>query len=286
MARILGDPARKAPRSPRAQNAVTVQRDELTDAIQSEIGRGRVVDYQALAKMLVRSWQATDKDSFDAEPKKAVKEKEKDKSDKTKADKEAAKSSDVTKAPVDDKAVAKKRLAVEARERRAKEGASDLEKESEDLDVRQARLDLGDIGRKKTPHELELEKLEGLKKERTEEESLRKEEEELRRPRTAREKANLAKRAELDKAKKRMAASDERAKKREELDELKRKLSGRLTLSERADRKLDDELAYLKKEQEEAEERRKFELERERNPLNPQGKKLSELMRGPRVWKG
>ena len=106
------------------------------------------------------------------------------------------------------------------------------------------------------------------------------EEAELLRPETEGEKANEAKRAKLDEVKKRKEAGKDRVKKRKQVEELKRKLSGRLTLEERADRELEDQLADLKKEQEDAEKMRQF--ERQRKPLNPQGQSLTQILGGRR----
>jgi hypothetical protein len=275
MAQILAPPAKKVSSPRPALGPVSVQRDELTDAIQNEIGPSLVVNYQSLAQMLVRNWRASEKEPLGEPDKPSA---PKPVTDKTKdetglAGTETATATNVPKVPVTKESLAKRRRELVEREKRLQGRPSVLELESQALERREKRAELKELERKlgRKPSQLDIEnsreedRLTALKGERTEAEKLRKEEAESLRPRTEGEKANAAKRAELD-----------RAKKRKELAEIKRKLSGRLTVSERADQTLEDELADAKKEQEDAEKMRQF--ERKRKPLNPQGKSLTELL--------
>src|ERR1700746_2211776 len=66
-ARILGSPASGAAVQRTASGAVSVQRDEWTDALRKELGSSRVIDFEALAKTLVRATGA--KQPSDREPK-------------------------------------------------------------------------------------------------------------------------------------------------------------------------------------------------------------------------
>jgi trichoplein keratin filament-binding protein len=193
-----------------------------------------------------------------------------------------------TTVPLTKEALAKKRQELHAREKSIREGPSRLEKQRDALKLREDRVKLDEqeraLRRPKSPEEMEMlergERLTALENEQTEAERLRKEEAELLRPESEGEKANQAKKAKLDEIKKRKEGDQDRAKKRKQIEEMKRKLSGQLTPEERADQELEDELAALKKEQDEAAKMRQF--ERERKPLNPQGKSLTQILGGRR----
>lgn len=253
-ARILGAPAPGPAVQRTASGAVSVQRDEWTDALKKELGTSRVIPFEALAKTLVRAHR----ESSGGQPK-AVTDKSGEKSGAVTGSKpgkvEGGKAEAGSTEPVTDKSVADKRADLRSLEERLRKGPSKLELENEELDRQ----------------------LKALKAEETESESLREREAGLRHQPSAAEKANQAKKAELD-----------RLEKRQKIAELKRKTSGRLTFRERADRELEDQLKELEDQQSKAEELRKW--ERKRKPLNPEGKSLSELMKGgpgrPRVWRG
>jgi hypothetical protein len=247
MARILGAPAGGATVLRTASDAVSVQRDEWTDALKKELGTSRVIPFEALAKTLVRAHR----ESPGGQPK-AVTDKSGEKSGDVTGSKlgkvEGGKAEAGSTEPVTDKSVADKRLEMRSLEERLQKGPSKLELENEELD-RQLRA---------------------LRAEQAQSESLRAREAGLLHQPSAAEKANQTKKAELD-----------RIERRQELAEAKRKLSGRLTPEEQADRDLDEQFEQLKKHQALAE------FERQRKPLNPRGKSLPELMKGgPRVWRG
>jgi hypothetical protein len=273
-ARILGAPAGGATvQRTAALGAVSVQRDEWTDALKKELGTSRVIDFEALAKTLVRAHKESAGGKL-----KAVTDKSNEKSGEvtgTKPEKaESGKVEAGTKAPISKTSLVKEKASLRARETRFQRGPSKLEKEKADLERQGKKLELRELRRGPSKEETELrdlnEQVEALKAEQAQSESLRVREAKLRHRPTAAEKANEAKKAELD-----------RLERRQQLDELKRKMAGRLTPEEQADRDLDEQFEQLKKHQELAE------FERQRKPLNPRGKSLSELKKGgPRVWRG
>jgi hypothetical protein len=267
LAQLLGPAANKV-NGPRAgQGALSVQRDAWTDALEKELGTAQKIDFDALARALVRTSRARGVEPS-VEPKKSVPAKPGESSGTgTSATGTSPEGSAV---PISETSVAHRKAALAEREKRLEAGgATDLERENQRLDLRDQTLKLKELRRPKTPLEMAIrdkdEERQGLEQEQTEAESLRQREKKLRHQPTKGEKANAANKARLD---------DEE--KRKEIDELKRKLSGELTPEEKSAQELDDQLEDLKKQQQDAEAERKW--ERKRKPLNPDNKSLSQLL--------
>jgi hypothetical protein len=299
-ARLLAAPAKKAPLQRTPLSGLSVQRDELADAIASEWGSDTAVPYQSLAKMFVNSFRAMGKEPVEEPEKRSDTGKAGDETagTETRAN-EVAKTKEpkttLTKDQLKRK-VREKRRQVKESEKRFLEGPSKRERELESLELREQRADLRlrqkALTAGKSPDKLALDEREEQLKAREDErdlaDKLKKEERTLRGPQTELGRANQAKRAELDKLKEedkqRKKEQADRLQKQKKLDALKRKLSGQLTPQEQADQDLQDQLDDLEQKQKDADKMRKF--ERERTPLNPEGKSLTKLMAGKRYWRG
>jgi hypothetical protein len=286
LAGILAPAAKNAPLQRSALSAVSVQRDELMEAIKSEYGQTVNFPLERLAKIIVSSLRASEREPVEetSDADKAKKTDKSTKEDVRRAEKRAVKLDETPKAPLSKDELAKKRKGLEAREKALSERPSDLDKEAKELTVFEEKVKLEEQeraleGQEGLPDELlnRRVRLAALKKEKANTEALRQEEAELNLPKTKGEQANEATRARLDEIKNRKKAEDDRADKRKQLAEMKAKLerqrSGQLTPEEKEDQQLEDDLAWTKKEQE---------FERQRKPLNEAGLGLGQILKGRR----
>jgi hypothetical protein len=276
MARILAPSAQPVPLQRAAVSPVTVQRDELLDELRKAYGSSEDLPLERLAHMIVAPLRGSDRQPVEGSEKASDTAKTKKKeSDPTKLAEKAKKSADAELLSSDE--LANKRTSLEEKEKALRERPEALDDQQYELGRREKRLKLDKrervLGRKRSPdqddHIVRDVRLTALENEQAEADKLTKEEAELDRPKTKGEQANEARRAKLEEAKKSKKAEEDRAEKRKEIEELKRKVSGQLTPEERADQELEDQLSFLKKEQE---------FERKRRPLNPQGESLTKLM--------
>ena len=131
MARILAPPAKGVPVQRAAFSPVTVQRDELMDAIRTAYGQGEVLPVEKLARAIVGSLRASDRESGEEPEKRSDTEKpKKEETGQTEKQTVKVKEADgVTQLPLDEGALAKKRKELHAREKSLREGPSRLERQ-------------------------------------------------------------------------------------------------------------------------------------------------------------